>query len=393
MIELEIPEHYRGREPAFIKHYFLKQYVERLAFKLASAFDEVVYVDGFSGPWKSGTENYEDTSFGIALQCLTSARTTWSAMPHRPRNVRMTAHLVEEDAAAFAELQTIRPRFPQVTVFPHNGDFLKLAPNIASKVPDRAFTFALIDPKGFTLDLEALRPLLARPKTEVVFNFMYEFANRFTNLPALADTYDRLLPGIDWRNRLAEASDAGPAARKAAFLACFKDAVKKTFGFRYVADVDIRHASKDRSFYFLVYGTHEPAGIEVFRDSQVKALEAQAEAAGQRTQGKRAETGMNSLFGTDWEAPSVNHRQFLEDERQAAKQLLLQIAEAEPGLMWKHVWPRLLAAHVIRRTDANKIAGALRKAGDIQFAGWVKGKQRPDDGYQMFRSDIPAEQG
>lgn len=118
MIELEIPEHYKGREPAFIKHYFLRQYVEKLAFKIASAFDELVYVDGYSGPWKSGTENYEDTSFGIALQCLTKARTTWKGMKHRPRDVRMTSHLVEADLDAFNELETIGPRFPEVSVFP-----------------------------------------------------------------------------------------------------------------------------------------------------------------------------------------------------------------------------------------------------------------------------------
>ena len=210
MIELEIPDHYKGREPAFIKHYFLRQYVEKLAFKIASAFDELVYVDGYSGPWKSGAENYEDTSFGIALQCLTAARTTWKNMKHRPRSVRMTSHLVEADSKAFKELETIGPRFPEVSVFPHHGDFIKIAPRIASTIPQRAFTFALIDPKGFSLDLEALRPLLARPRTEVVFNLMYDFANRWTNLPALADTYDRLFPGIDWRNRLAEAADVIP---------------------------------------------------------------------------------------------------------------------------------------------------------------------------------------
>ena len=322
MIELEIPEHYKGREPAFIKHYFLKQYVESLAFKIASGFDELVYVDGYSGPWKSGTENYEDTSFGIALDCLTKARLKWREIkPHR--DVPMTAHLVEENADAFAELKSIGTRFSEVSVFPHHGDFLKLAPGIASRIPDRAFTFALIDPKGFSLDLKALRPLLARPRTEVVFNFMFEFANRWTNWKPLEEKYDRLLPGIDWRDRINEAADAGPAARKKEFLACFKDAVRETFGFRYIADVDIRHGSKDRTLYFLVYGTHDPAGISVFRNSQIRALEAQAEAAGQRTQGKRTEAGTGSLFGTEWEPSAVNHRQFLEDERQAAQQLFL----------------------------------------------------------------------
>lgn len=383
MIELEIPEHYKGREPAFIKHYFLRQYVEKLAFKIASAFDELVYVDGYSGPWKSGTENYEDTSFGIALQCLTKARTTWKGMKHRPRDVRMTSHLVEADLDAFNELETIGPRFPEVSVFPHHGDFLKLAPGIASRIPDRAFTFALIDPKGFSLDLEALRPLLARPHTEVVFTFMYDFANRWTNLPALAETYDRLLPGFDWRNRLAEAADAGPSARKEAFLACFKDAVRDVFGFRYVADVDVRHGSKDRTLYFLVYGTREPAGIEVFRDCQVRALEAQAEAASQRTQGKLVEGGIGSLFGTEWEPSSVNHRHFLERQRQNAREALLVLAANEPGLLWKDTWPRLLADYAVRRTDANQIAGALQKEGRIDFAGWVKGKKVPSELYAL----------
>ena len=100
---------------------------------------------------------------------------------------------------------------------------------------------------------------------------------------------------------------------------------------------------------------------------------------------------MESLWGTEWEPSLVNHRQFLEDERQAAQQLLLQIAETEPGLLWKEIWPRLLAAHVIRKTDAGKMAGVLRKAGIVNFAGWAKGKHRPDDGYRLFRTEIPAQ--
>ena len=218
MIEVEVPAHYTGREQAFVKHHFLRNYLERLVHKIASVYDEVVYIDGYSGPWKSGGEAYGDTSFGIALQSMTAARQSWLDIPQRRRNVRMTAHLVEKQAQPFAELQTIGTLFPEVTVHPHRGDFLALAPNIATRIPTRAFSFSLIDPKGFKLDLESLRPLLARKQSEVVFNFMYDFANRFTSLDSLADTYDRLLPGIDWRTRLAVADAAGPTERKAAFV-------------------------------------------------------------------------------------------------------------------------------------------------------------------------------
>lgn len=387
MIEVKVPPHYAGREQAFVKHHFLRSYLERLVHKIASVYDEVVYVDGYSGPWKSGAETYGDTSFGIALQSLTDARNSWLDMKHRRRDVRMTAHLVEKQADPYRELESIGDLFPEVTVNPHRGDFLGVAPAIASSLPQRAFTFSLIDPKGFKLDMEALKPLVARPRSEVVFNFMYDFANRFTLLPSLADTYDRLLPGVDWRARLAAVADdpeAGPSERKAAFLACFKEAVKTIGGYKYVADVDIRYPGKDRTYYFLVYGTRDATGIEVFRDCQVKALEAQSQIAGQRSLAKRETTGQSSLFGTEWETAAVTHRQFLDDERRAARNALLHLASTDPGRRWGSVWPRLLADHAIRKTDASAIAGALRKEGALEFPDWVAGKRVADDTYRVF---------
>lgn len=386
MIDIEVPSHYAGREQAFVKHHFLRNYLERLIHKIASAYDEVVYVDGYSGPWKSGDEAYADTSFGIALQSMTGARQSWLEMPQHRRNVRMTAHLIEKQAQSFSELETIGTSFPQVIVHPHRGDFLNLAATIAARIPSRAFTFSLIDPKGFKLDLEALRPLLARPRSEVVFNFMFDFANRFTTLESLGDTYDRLLPGIDWRPRIASAETAGPAERKAAFLGCFKEAVKSVGGYKYVADVDIRYPGTNRTFYFLVYGTREPPGIAVFRDCQIKALEAQSMISGQRSLQKRETAGQGSLFDSSWETAPVSHRQFLDDQRDAAKGLLLNIASAEAGIRWGEVWPRLLADHAIRKKDAGSIAAALRKSGEISFQGWEPNKRIPANSYELRRN-------
>ena len=71
------PLKYVGREQALVKRYFLKAYLESLIYKTASAYDEVVYVDGFSGPWQSTGEDFEDTSFGIALDALRKAKASW----------------------------------------------------------------------------------------------------------------------------------------------------------------------------------------------------------------------------------------------------------------------------------------------------------------------------
>ncbi len=86
-------EQYAGREQACVKHYFLAAYMERLVHKVAGSYDQVVYVDGFSGPWQSVGEDFSDTSFGIALRALRTAKASWAVFG---RDVRMKALLIEK---------------------------------------------------------------------------------------------------------------------------------------------------------------------------------------------------------------------------------------------------------------------------------------------------------
>ena len=64
------PVNYRGREQAYTKHYFLDAYLDGLVYKVGRTYDEIVYVDGFPGPWQNQNEEFQDTSFGIALTKL-----------------------------------------------------------------------------------------------------------------------------------------------------------------------------------------------------------------------------------------------------------------------------------------------------------------------------------
>jgi three-Cys-motif partner protein len=208
-----VPPEYAGREQAYIKHLFLRQYLGRLVHKIGSFADQIVYVDGFSGPWKSGTENYADTSFGIALKSLTESHDYWSNASGRPREVSMSAYLVERDATAFQHLKGIGDHFPSVRVTPYNKEFLDVVDGIAREIPVSAFSFVLVDPKGFALDMSRLKPLLARERSEVVFNFMFDFANRFTNLPQLQATFDRLFVGSSRPCATSAAFASSPTSR------------------------------------------------------------------------------------------------------------------------------------------------------------------------------------
>ena len=170
---------YVGREQSYVKHVFLESYLEALVHKTASIFPRIVYVDGFAGPWQSANEKFEDTSFGIALNALRRAKGSWKK---KHRDVRMSAYLVERDPSAYQQLANIPPRYPDVKIKLYNDDFLTVLSKILKDVPKDAFVFFLIDPKGWRIPLGALKALLARPRSEVIFNFMFDFINRAASI-------------------------------------------------------------------------------------------------------------------------------------------------------------------------------------------------------------------
>jgi three-Cys-motif partner protein len=170
---------YAGREQSYVKHIFLERYLEALVFKTASTYPHIVYVDGFAGPWQSASEKFEDTSFGIALNALRRAKEAWKK---NGRDVRMSAFLVERDAAAYAKLANVSVRYPDVAIKTYPADFVAVLPAILTDIPGDAFAYFLIDPKGWRIPLGSLKPMLARQKSEVTFNFMFDFINRAANI-------------------------------------------------------------------------------------------------------------------------------------------------------------------------------------------------------------------
>ncbi len=144
-----------------------------------SIYPHIVYVDGFAGPWQSANEKFEDTSFGIALNSLRQAKGSWK---EKQRDVRMSAFLVERDPAACQQLARIPSLYPEVTIKTYNDDFLSVFSTILKDIPADAFAFFLIDPKGWRIPLRALETLLARPHSEVIFNFMFDFINRAASM-------------------------------------------------------------------------------------------------------------------------------------------------------------------------------------------------------------------
>lgn len=375
---------YKGREQSYVKHVLLERYLEALVYKTASAYPHIVYVDGFAGPWQSATENHEDTSFGIALRALRRAKASWKA---NVRDVKMTAILIEKSPSAYRELTTLPPKFPDIEVVPLNGDFVSLIPTILAKIPSGAFSFFLLDPKGWRIPLAALHPLLSRDNSEVLFNFMFEFINRAASIddPVVVAGLNELLPTGDWRTRLA--GDLPSDERKLILVDIFTQCLFAAGKYKHICETTILRPDKNRPLYSLFYGTRHDRGLEVFRDCQVRALEEQAKTRAATKVGKAEEkSGQGEMFNSLHEMNENEADVFLSSESLKAREALIELApDRSTPILYKDLWPQVLARHVVRRTAVNQLAAQLRKDNFLQFPDWEPRKRVPQPDYRVYR--------
>jgi three-Cys-motif partner protein len=378
---------YAGREQAYVKHVLLESYLEKLVHKVASRYDHVAYVDGFAGPWQSANERFEDTSFGIALRALRSAKATWKQYG---RDVRMSALLVERDETAYSRLAKVPPRFRDVMVKPHCANFLDVVPTILGEIPPGAFAFFLIDPKGWSVPLKTLEPLLARPNSEVIFNFMFDFINRAASInePKVVAGLDELIPHGNWRTALAEGERNGglsPEDRKKILVDAFSNNLRQIGKYGYVAETAVLRPTKDRPLYSLLYCTRRKEGIEVFRECQIAALDEQSRTRAAVKIGHRENTtGQGEIFQSLHEMRPDDLLKYLQSEREAAARRILDLTPAQPNaVQYDQLWPQILARNIVKKVDVNKIVARLRKENKLLIPDWERNRRVPQDGYRL----------
>jgi three-Cys-motif partner protein len=383
-------EDYAGREQSYVKHVFLERYLEALVIKTASTYNHIVYVDGFAGPWQSANEQFEDTSFGIALNALRRAKQTWQGSG---RTVQMTALLVERDAKAFVQLAKIPARYPDIAVMTYPKDFMSVVPALLKEIPRDAFAFFLIDPKGWRIPLAQLQPLLGRDKSEVIFNFMFDFVNRAASMKAAAGL-DELIPYGDWRRRLAEAEPiasvtATPEERKEILVDAFTDSLRVLGGYAYVVPTEILRPLTDRTLYCLFYATRHDTGLSVFRDCQIAALKAQSttRAAG-KVKYKASSSGQSELFESLHEMGPDEIEGRLEDEKRKAEAAIRHLVPKSPAsIVYRKLWSTILLHHMVRKTDVNTICADMRKKQELLFPDWETLRRVPQDNYRVQRAE------
>jgi len=297
---MEIPERYKGHEQAFVKHTLLKAYLERL-FMILGQFHRVIrYVDCFSGPWHEEGSDLKYTSIRISLDLMRQCRET---LKNKGREVRFHALFIEKDKRAFRKLQEYLATIPpeEVLVEALHGDFYELRESILDWCGPDDFTFFFIDPKGWkrVVEISTLAPLLRRPNSEFLINFMYDFLIRAHS----QETFHAHMEAI-----FGDAPDTGgmsPAEKEEYLVDLYKMRLKEILPIGGLSKpravtVPVLFTLKNRTKYHLVYLTRSAKGITVFMNESENLEIVQRRVRALAKKDKRfSRTRQHELFSAD----------------------------------------------------------------------------------------------
>jgi three-Cys-motif partner protein len=132
-----------------------------------------------------------------------------------------------------------------------------------------SFPLIFIDPTGWTgYPFDKIKPLFARPKCEVLINFMYDHINRFSHSDdkEIVASLNPILGGTGWAGRLNPLLPRGLAVEE-----LFRQTLKSVGSFDFVVSAEIDKATVERPHFFIAYGTKSVDGLKTFRDTEYGA--------------------------------------------------------------------------------------------------------------------------
>ena len=339
---------YSGREQTKAKHFILKRYLQALAFKVLT-FSEVTYIDGFSGPWQTKTEDFSDSSFMIAISVLQDAQK--QILERKGNRPRIRCFFSEIDAGAFTQLQQAVAPFHK----PEEGFEIK---TFCGKFEDAvseiqtfigaSFPLIFIDPTGWTgYPLIKIKPLFERRK----------------------------LGRPNWPDRLDTSLPRGLALEK-----LFRETLKSAGNFDFVISTKIDKATTERPHFFITYGTKSPDGLITFRQTEYDALRQHAKNRVRAKEKKREEqTGISDLFaGHQADVQEATIDEIVTEQKELASDYLMASLPGYGLLSFSKVVTLLLQPYMLRETNVKDICVELARAGRIEST-WGGGNRKPRD--------------
>jgi three-Cys-motif partner protein len=292
-----IPECYRGREQTYIKHKLLQDYLESLFMIIGQSVRQISYVDCFAGPWQEGGKKHEDTSISITLSMIQKIR---SGLSKIGKSVTFRALFIERDPIAYEKLNTFlaKDQWDGINITSYCGEFKELRETILEWCGEKDFCFFFIDPTGWknVVEIKTLYPLLKRPRSEYLINFMYDFLLRAHSQPTFKEHMREVFGFIP--DTTGMTPDEKEKYLMALYLQHLKEIQPSSAGTKpRASSVKVLYPTKDRTMYALVYLTRHPKGIVTFNKVSEKVDNAQRLVRADTKQAQRIErTGQWEIF-------------------------------------------------------------------------------------------------
>jgi len=371
-----VADPYYGREQTKAKHFILKHYLQALAFKVLT-FSDITYVDGFSGPWETRTDDFSDASFMIAIDVLRDAQEKIFKSKGVRRRIR--CFFSENNAVAFLQLKDAVLPFhmpaQQFEIKTYCGKFEDAVGEIQTFVGD-SFPLIFIDPTGWTgYPFDKIKPLFARTKCEVLINFMYEFVNRFVQSDdeETITSFDPIFGGTGWRDRLDHSLPRGRAVE-----ALFRETLKLVGRFDFVISTKIDKTTADRPHFFIIYATKSLEGLKAFRETEYDALRAHVKNranAKERQREERSDTP--DLFqGHHAVVEEALVDEIVAEQKLEASVALMAALRLSKATKFSQILASLLQVYMLRETNVKDICVELARRGNIENT-WGSGTRKP----------------
>lgn len=370
--------YYTGREQTYLKHFVLEHYLDRLSWIIGYSKRKLCYVDGFSGPWKSVTEDYGDTSIGISLDIL---RKTQEGLRDKGRLVEVKCVFVEKDEKPFAELREIlKNNAPkQIETVALKGEFEDLIGSILSEV-EGFFTLFFIDPTGWKgYRLNRIHPILCLPNSEILINFMFDYINRFLRPDideSLARSFDELFDDAgNWRTQISANSH-----RQDAIVSHYKKCLKERGRYKHVANTRILKPTREQTYYHLIYGTRHPKGLKEFKTVDRKMHPVQQNIRKKAIyRAELSRTGQMSMFGSSLVNTEAVYNRYRRGKLAELERLLEGMLLEHKRFTFEDFLLRALEIEMVYEKDAKKIISRARKDKRICIPNWKKNQRMPKD--------------
>lgn len=323
------------------------------------------HVDGFSGPWRSEDEHFEDTSFVIASNKLAEVK---DGCIQRDRNVRFRALFIEEDIEKFQKLKSQAAKITDIEAKTLPGSFEELIPDIVEFIGN-SFSLIFIDPTGWQgFALDKIRPLL-NLRGEIVINFMFNDINRFfeDSRPGIANSFASLFGGADWYQEYLGLTDLG-WSREESLLEVYRKRLKRVGDFKFVTSTIVLNPLRDRTYFHLVYATRHLKGLIEFKKIERKLVSVQDNIRSLAKQSKKIlESGQFELFDAkQLSTKALSFEQIKIRNLTRASKSVVEMLKAKRSVSFEELQGRALEWPLVWDEDLQQIIEELGADGKVK---------------------------